>query len=90
MTTQPCNCEAERIGDERRATLQQRNALLLPFSTEDLDHITEAICDARAGDVGLKALPGLEYVRNKIAVRVAGVVCTEGSVFYGSPELEGE
>ena len=53
-----------------------------PFDPEDVEHIDEAICEIRSRD-GSTALPGLEWVRAKVAARVGVELRDEGDIYYG-------
>lgn len=52
-----------------------------PFSPEDVEHLDEAISSIRHHD-GSIALPGLEWVRNKVAARAGIELKEEGTIQY--------
>ena len=51
------------------------------FTAEDVRHMDEAISTIRSHD-GSVAVPGLEWVRNKVAARCGVPLKDEGSIQY--------
>ena len=52
------------------------------FTIEDVEHLDEAICQIRARERGLLSLPGLEWVRNKVAAQAGVELKDEGTIQY--------
>jgi len=50
-----------------------------PFEPEDVEHVEDALRLLHANQSGLKAMPGLEHVRNMIAARCGLPAKPEGS-----------